>query len=249
MKSNSPITTTIKLASIAIALTLFSFTQVGSNKVIDLIFVDHLTAGLIEQDIFVEKEPGSNEVYRILPTEKDKYLDAPLYKSREKISHNPFDPATAGPFEKGEAMGMTLKEWLGAKGSATYVCEGGWGTLNASFENLVPNATYTIWHAFMAKTATEPFAGTIDLPLGDPSGENSIFKTDKYGKATINKKFERCLQLGANQLMSLIAIAYHSDGKTYKGDAGPFGQGTHVQIFAVLPDAEKPVKKVVEGDQ
>lgn len=249
MKLNSNLTQILKVASVAISLTLMSFTQVSSNKVIDLVFVDHLTAGLIEQDIFVEREPGSNEVYRILPTEKDKYLDAPLYKSTEKLKHNPFDPATAGPFEKGEPLGMTLREWLSAKGSATYVCEGGWGTLNATFENLVPNATYTIWHAFMAKTPTQPFAGTIDLPLGDPSGEQSVFTTDKNGKAKIEKKFDRCLQLGEIQLMSLLAIAYHSDGQTYKGDAGPFGKGTHVQIFAVLPDGAKPIKEVSAGGE
>jgi len=248
MKLNSSHQNYVKVATVAIALTLFSFTQTSSNKPIKLVFVDHLTAGLIEQDIFVEKEAGSHEVYRVLPTEKQKYLDAPLYKSTEKIKHNPFDPSTAGPFEKGEAMGMTLREWLTAKGSATYSCEGGWSTFEASFENLVPDATYTLWHAFMAKTPTEPFAGTIDLPLGDPSGEHSVFKTDKNGNAKIKKKFERCLQLGEVQLMSLVAIAYHSDGKTYKGDPGPFGKASHVQIFAVLPDAEKPVKGITGGE-
>ena len=96
----------------------------------------------------------------------------------------------------------------------------------------------------MAKTPTQPFAGTIDLPLGDPNGEQSVFTTDENGKAKIEKKFDRCLQLGEIQLMSLLAIAYHSDGQTYKGDAGPFGKGTHVQIFAVLPDAAKPAKEV-----
>ncbi|MEM6800023.1 MAG: hypothetical protein AAF696_01400 [Bacteroidota bacterium] len=234
----------VKLASLAMALTLFSFTQVASEKPINLVFVDHLTAGLIEQDVFVEKETGSNEVYRVLPNEKEKYLDAPLYKSIKKLKHDPFDPSTAGPFEKGEALGMTLREWLSAKGTGSYTCEGGWGTFKASFQNLVPNATYTIWHAFMAKAATKPFAGTIDLPLGDPNGETSVFTTDEKGNAVVEKRFERCLQLGEVQLMSLVALAYHSDGKTYKADAGPFGLGTHVQIFAVLPDAEKAVKEI-----
>lgn len=246
MNINSNHTSILKAASIAIALSLFSLTQVLAQD-IQLVFVDHLTAGLIEQDIFVEKEAGSNEVYRILPTEKQKYMDAPLYKSTKKIKHDPFDPSTAGPFEKGEEMGMTLREWLEAKGTASYQCEGGWGTFNASFQNLVPNAKYTLWHAFMAKTATKPFAGTIDLPLGDPNGETSVFMTDENGNAIIEKKFERCLQLGEVQLMSLVAIAYHSDNKTYNADPGPFGLGTHVQIFAVLPDAAKPIKEV-SGD-
>ena len=54
---------------------------------------------------------------------------------------------------------MTLGKWLGASGTATYECEAGWGTLKASFENLAPNTTYTMWHFFMPAPPTVPFMG------------------------------------------------------------------------------------------
>jgi len=36
-----------------------------------------------------------------------------------------------------------------------------------------------------------------------------------------------------------LAIAWHSDGKTYASDAGPFGLTSHVQLFLLLPPAGK----------
>ena len=102
----------------------------------------------------------------------------------------------------------------------------------------MPNATYTMWHFFMPKPPTIPFTGTLDVPLGDRDGSQSVFTTDADGKATINVRFETCLQLTEDQLMGGLAIAYHSDSKTYGVLPGPFGKVTHVQLFSVLPDAD-----------
>ena len=220
-----------------------TFAQVPANQSIELTFVDHFTAGLIEQDIFVEKEPGSGLVFRLLAEERDLYLDAPLYASATTQHHNPFDAKKAGPYLKGEPLGLTLREWLNASGTATCTCEGGWGTFKADFENLVPNAVYTLWHFFMPAPPTEPFSGTLDLPIGERDGSQSVFATDAEGNASLDIHFERCLQLGENQLMSGLAIAWHSDKKTYASEPGPFGKSTHVQIFAMLPN----VKDLITG--
>lgn len=98
-------------------------------------------------------------VYRILPTERKDYLDAELYKTAEPQKHDPFNARNAGPFKKGAKAGMTLGDWVSAKGQATYKCEDGWGKYEASFENFVPNANYTMWQFFMAKASTDPFTG------------------------------------------------------------------------------------------
>ncbi len=37
-------------------------------------------------------------------------------------------------------------------------------------------------------------------------------------------------------MMAMLVIAYHSDGNTYGPDPGPFGTGSHVQLFVPLPD-------------
>ena len=210
----------------------------NNHDEIKIVFVDHLTAGLIEQDLFVEKDLGSGLVYRVTPKEKDTYINHKLYKSVEAQKHDPFNARNAGPYKKGEYAGMTLGEWLSGRGEATYSCENGWGSLTASFTNLVPNSTYTMWHFFMAKESTDPFTGTLDVPMGDRSGKQSVFKTDADGNAKMDITFEKCLQLGDVQLAGAVAIAYHSDGKTYGALPGDFGTLTHVHLFAILPDAE-----------
>jgi len=222
---------------LAIALFLGSaFTITPVHQPVELSFVDHLKAGLIEQDVFVEKVPGSGLVYRILPEERDQYLDAPVYSSAITIHHDPFDAQKTGPYLKGKPLGLTLKKWLSASGTATCTCEGGWGNLKASFENLVPNSVYTLWQFFMPAPPTQPFTGTLDIPLGERDGSQSVFVADANGKANLDIRFERCLQLGENQLMGGLAIAYHSDNQTYASDPGHFGKTTHVQVFAMLPN-------------
>lgn len=201
-----------------------------------LTFVDHLKVGFIEQDVYVETTPGTEDVFRVLPNQKEKFLNSKVYTVANPQHHDPFDIKKAGPYKKGKYLGMTLREWLNASGSATYTCGEGWGTFKAKFKNLVPNATYTLWHFFMPAPPTIPFTGTLDVPIGDRAGTQSVFKTDSKGNATLNVTFEHCLQFGGDQLMSGMAIALHSDGKTYGSEPGAFGQVTHVQLFAILPN-------------
>lgn len=238
----------IQKISVALAICLMGVVQTNvaqqtsTNVKAEIVFVDHLTAGLIEQDVFVEHEDGSGKVYRVLPQEKKKYWDKQVYKSAQPQKHDPFNARTAGPFEKGEPMGMTLGEWLSAKGKATYSCVDGWGKFQATFENLIPNSTYTMWHFFMVKGQSDPFLPMIEVPMGDRDGSHSVFTTDENGKGVMDITFDQCLQLGDTQLASGIAIAYHSDGKTYGVLPGDFGTVSHVQVFALMPDVEAPAK-------
>ncbi len=36
----------------------------------------------------------------------------------------------------------------------------------------------------------------------------------------------------------MLAINYHSDGKTYGGDPGEFGYNAHIPLFLMLPNRE-----------
>ena len=207
-----------------------------SGQTVELTFFDHLKAGLIEQDVFVEKIPGTGLVYRVLPDEREQYLDFPLYGTAIPQRHDPFDKKKVGPYLKGEPIGMTLKEWLGASGKATCTCEGGWTDFTANFDRLMPNSVYTLWHFFMPAPPTEPFTGILDLPLGDRDGSQSVFVTDGQGKAGVKLRFEQCLQLGGDQLMAGLAIAYHSDKMTYGSDPGAFGKLSHVHLFSMMPN-------------
>jgi hypothetical protein len=202
-------------------------------------FVNHVAAGMVEQDAYIEKVPGSGEVFRVTAEEAEKYMDFPAYGTVDSHHHAPFATTGAGPFKKGKALGMSLGEWLAGTGSADYSCKGGTATLKVEFEKLVPNGTYTVWNFLAGKPhmgcADCPFA-TIDFPLGARDGSQSAFTAGADGRATYQATFAPCLTLGDDLLFSGLAIAYHSDGKTYGKDPGQFGNKSHVQIFAGLPD-------------
>ena len=196
-------------------------------------FKRHIDDELAEQDVFVEREPGSGKVYR--PTKGDRDLSLPLYAAARPLDHNPFDEAANGPWPKGRSLGMTLGEWLDAKGEAQYSCKDGTGQLSVEFTGLVPEGVYTMWHFFMASPPTDPFIGTYDLPIGARDGTQSVFSADKAGTASYDVAFKPCLQLTGEHLFAGLAIAWHSDGKTYGAVPGEFATVSHVHLYAGLP--------------
>ena len=98
---------------------------------LDLAFVTHLDIDLPEQDVFIEREAGSGNVYRV--TKGDHNMNAPLYAAADYVPHDPFNPDAVGPYKKGAPLGMTLGQWLKQSGQGTYTCEGGTGTLELTF--------------------------------------------------------------------------------------------------------------------
>jgi hypothetical protein len=222
------------VAALAVVFTAVLIAQAGSMTV-KLQFVNHLQAKFAEQDVYIERAAGSSEVFRV--TAEDKDMSAKLYAAAAPIKHNPFDAKDLGPFRKGRALGITLDQWLAAGGSGTYRCANGQGTVNVAFKKLVPNGLYTMWYFFIAIPPQQPFTGTLDLPLGARDGTQNTFRANTIGDATYRLSFKPCLDLSGQQVKSGLAIAWHSDGKVYAADAGPFGLGTHVQLFLLLPDA------------
>ena len=210
-----------------------------AQKPVELTFVDHVEAGLIEQDVYVEKTAGSGEVYRINPDEFDAYKNAPIFATTKVVHHAPFNADRNGPYAKGQSLGMSLEDWLSASGKATYVCTRDQGRIDASFTKLVPNGIYTLWYAFAGQAHMGckdcPFA-TVDFPMGESDGSQSVFQSDANGNADFALDFSPCLQMSNKRLMAMLAIAYHSDGNTYGPSPGPFGIGSHVQLFTGLPE-------------
>lgn len=211
-------------------------TERRNHVSIDLAFATHLDMQLPEQDVFIERVVGSGEVYRV--TRGDNDMNAPLFKAATPVPHNPFDPDAVGPYAKGEATGMTLGQWLKHQGTGTYTCANGEGTLATSFSGLVPNGVYTMWHAFMPMPATTPFSGTLDLPLGARDGSTSAFTADIDGNASFNHTFKPCLEMSDVWTTSMLAINWHSDGKTYQAYPGDFGYNAHIPLFLMLPPRE-----------
>ncbi len=200
---------------------------------IELAFLTHLDMDLPEQDVFIEREPGSGQVWRV--TKGDNDMSLPLYKTAVETPHDPFNPAAVGPHPKGEPIGMTLGRWLRHQGRGSYTCRDGVGTLKTSFSGLVPNGVYTMWHAFIALPPPTPFTGTLDLPLGERDGSTSVFTADAEGKAAFDHTFRPCLEMSDVWTTSMLAINYHSDGRTYGGHPGKFGLNAHIPLFLMLP--------------
>jgi hypothetical protein len=201
------------------------------SLVLDLKY--HIEDNLAEQDVFLEHKAGTGEVFRV--TKYDRDMDAPIYATAQPVRHNPFDAGTEGPYPMGRPLGLTLGQWFGADGKVTYTCEDGAGTMDVELTGLVPDGVYTLWHFFMAMPPTKPFTGTYDLPVGDRDGTQSVFRADDKGEAHFRRVFQPCLQLSGEHLAAGVAVAWHSDGRTWGVEPGPFGTASHVQLYAFLP--------------
>ncbi|MEO0914959.1 MAG: hypothetical protein AAFY59_18580, partial [Pseudomonadota bacterium] len=147
----------------------------------------------------------------------------------------PLQVDNTGPFPKGKPLGITLGDWFAARGEGTYVCENGTGKVDLRFVNLVPDGLYTLWHDFAVWPPTDPFLGFYDLPFGARDGSENAFVADASGAARVVREITPCLQLSGEQLISELAIAWHSDGKTHGSLPGTFSTETHVQLYVPLP--------------
>ena len=124
------------------------------------------------------------------------------------------------------------------RGTGRYSCVSGTGRLETRFTGLVENGVYTMWHSFTAQRATRPFSGFLELPLGARDGSTSVFVADENGAATFTHTFKPCLQMSDAWTTAMLAINYHSDGRTYAGLPGNFGFNVHVPLFCELPSRE-----------
>lgn len=209
---------------------------VGLAQTAQLTFVNHLQAGMNEQDIYVEHEAGSANVFRAVATDED--MSAMLYTSAAPVKHNPASAEDIGPFSKGMPLNITLGEWLAGTGTATFSCNNGQGSLEASFDKLIPNSVYTLWHFFMPLPPTTPFQ-SIDLPVGARDGSQNVLRSDASGHASYSVSFDTCLPFSMNTLASALALAYHSNDVTYGLEPGNFGTVSHVQLLVFFPTAEQ----------
>ena len=219
-------------AAIVAVATLGSATA-QEDVSVNLAFVTDLDMDLPEQDVYIERQPGSGEVWRV--TKGDHDMKAPLFAVAEYNPHDPFNPDAIGPYKKGKPLGITLGQWLKHQGTGNYSCTDGKGTLELTFTGLVPNGVYTMWHFFMAIPPPEPFTGTLDLPLGARDGSESVFIADENGNARFVHDFMPCLEMSDVWTYGGLAINYHSDGKTYGGHPGTFGTVSHIPLFVMLP--------------
>jgi len=206
---------------------------------VEVTFVDHITAGMVEQDVFVSQD-STDDVFRVTTEDQADHLGDTVFTSASGLHHDPMNTDAVGPFKKGHGLGFSLGDWLAASGTGTVNCDDGVGSLNASFTNLVPNGVYTMWSWYVSIPFPEPFA-TYDLPFGARDGSGSVFTADATGNATFDGEVGTCLQGSGSQIAEGLAIAYHSNGETYGSYLGSAGENAHVHLFLLMPpSAEMP---------
>lgn len=237
-------------ASILLAFLVVFFlliTKTFAATTVDVKFVNHIEANLPEQDVFVVSEEDPKMVVRVEgETAKDPtVLSQKVYASSEAVAHDPFKLGATplGPFPKGLALGMTLEQWLMAKGTGTYTVDGDTATLDLIFEGLVPEGVYTLW---CSRLTFPPNPQIVDRPCGTEDGSQNSFTAFKNGAGEF-KLAMKPMEESTQQTASVFALAYHSDGKTYGVNPGDFGLNSHVQIFFLIPPAqvaESPVPAV-----
>lgn len=156
-----------------------------------------------------------------------------VYAAAIPTAHDPFKVGEnpLGPFDEGKKLGFTLGQWLAATGEGTYNVDRGNAVMNFSFKNLVPDGVYTLW---CSRVTYHPNFKVVDVPCGAANGSENSFIANSEGNGAVLLKLKQ-LEDSTNETVSLVALAYHSDGKTYGALPGDFGANSHVQIFFILP--------------
>lgn len=208
----------------------------GATK-IDFQLVTHIQAGVPEQHVFVERNDIlPDQVMRIEGNEATdpSNLSKMLYASATPSGSDPFKtkPDPLGPFPKGAALGFTLGQWLAATASGNYTVNGDSAELRLSAQKLVPNGVYTVW---CSRITFPPNFGAMHMPCGAPDGSQAHLNVDAQGNAMYSVTMAP-LPASTKETATVIALAYHSDDKTYGDKPGAFGQSSHVQLFYFMPE-------------
>lgn len=214
----------------------------------NLQFVTHVAAGMTEQDIFIVNDGlADNEVIRATLEEStaEDVLGAEIYTSAGYVAHDPFalSEEPLGPFGRGEPMGITMGEWLGATGTGTYTVQENQAEVVVDFEGLVPNGTYTLW---CTRITLPPDPVIFDIACGEWDGSENGFVADENGRGSLSFSMRALPDITAERI-SLLALAYHSDGQTFGPLPGDFGSQTHVHLLAFLPPAGDEAWQMVDG--
>lgn len=198
----------------------------------EVAFASHLQAGMNEQDVYLLQD---GEAVRMTPAqmEDEALLGQVVYKTADATAHDPLNlsKSPTGPFAAGEALDFTMEDWLAARGEGAYEVVDGRGTMSLDFTGLVPGGLYTMWCSEMHM---QPGPRILDYPCGAPDGSESAFTADESGEASFRLEAD-ALPASSEEVIQILAVAYHSDGQEHGALPGDFGSRTHVQLMHMLP--------------
>lgn len=104
-----------------------------------------------------------------------------------------------------------MEEWLAETGHGAYTVTGDQAELDLAFEELAPNAVYTVWCAVIH---LPPDFKIVDEPCGAVTGSENTFATNPRSKAKFHLHL-LALPDSTAEVLKSISNSYHSDGNTY----------------------------------
>jgi hypothetical protein len=132
------------------------------------------------------------------------------------------DPKTSKLFSaEHKALGFDLQSWLAATGTASITeNDDGKVTLTATFKNLQPNASYSL---FENHFDTKPITFT---PM-DGTGKTNSFTAKSDGTASVTMTLPSMLTHD-----NAVLVIYNSGGQPHGTERGQIGVHAHHQIIA-----------------
>jgi hypothetical protein len=131
------------------------------------------------------------------------------------------DPKTAKLFNaEHKPLGFDLQSWLSATGTVAIAERDGKSTLEATFKNLQPNASYSLFENYFD---TKPISFT---PM-DGAGKTNSFTAKADGTAHVT-----VILPNMPTHDNAVLLIYNSDGQPHGVDRGHIGANAHHQIIA-----------------
>lgn len=131
------------------------------------------------------------------------------------------DPRTSKLFNaEHKPLGFDLQSWLSATGAVAITEKDGKVTLEATFKNLQPNASYSL---FENHFATKPISFT---PM-DGAGKTNSFTTKADGAASITMTLPTMPTHD-----NAVLVIYNSGGRSHGMERGRIGIDAHHQMIA-----------------
>lgn len=149
------------------------------------------------------------------------------------LFHIPHTEALAGacepllPLTAPDGQQLTAGAYVGASGQATVTCVDGGTLYDFSFDGLIPDGVYTIWHfpgTGGGALASRP-GETNNVFTASASGTTSFSVTGTPGPMTLFGVAEECTlpapPTAGDELGQLFVLVYHKDNRDWGDFPGP----------------------------
>jgi hypothetical protein len=220
MQYNNRGIATLTLVLVFLIVTI-AFAQTDSEP-IQMEFVSDLSMGIPIQDVYIDAGVIRPLVEESMPAD---ILSQQVYSSTRGHAADYELPYDVGPFERGEALGFTVGDWIAINGTGTYTRDGDRAIIDLEFESLEPGGLYTMWCYEI--TVGE---GAADAPCGALDGSEAEFMGDEDGHASWTLEMDAFPPSTAEKFYG-FGPAYHSDGINNGQSAGDFGRNAHVPMW------------------